>query len=118
MNNAEQQFLNDPDKRFWTTADKLHTNLNPGDYMHVVLGLFFLKDVSDAFKERREELEAAFADPASDYYTRQARRGDPPGPRSGRAALRRMVAGGLRLSRRLLDLSAIGTARASRTAIV
>jgi type I restriction enzyme M protein len=36
--------------------------------MHVVLGLVFLKYVSDAFKERREELKAAFADPANDYY--------------------------------------------------
>jgi type I restriction enzyme M protein len=68
MNNEEQQFLNDLDKRLWTAADKLRANLNPGDYMHVVLGLVFLKYVSDAFKERREELKAAFADPANDYY--------------------------------------------------
>jgi type I restriction enzyme M protein len=32
--------------------------------MHVVLGLVFLKYVSDAFSERREELKAAFADPS------------------------------------------------------
>ena len=68
MNDAEQQFLNDLDKRLWTAADKLRANLNPGDYMHVVLGLVFLKYVSDAFKERREELKAAFVDPANDYY--------------------------------------------------
>jgi len=68
LNNAEQQFLNDLDKRLWTAADKLRANLNPGDYMHVVLGLVFLKYVSDAFKERREELKTAFADPANDYY--------------------------------------------------
>jgi type I restriction enzyme M protein len=68
MNDEEQQFLNDLDKRLWTAADKLRANLNPGDYMHVVLGLVFLKYVSDAFKERREELKAAFADPTNDYY--------------------------------------------------
>jgi len=34
----------------------------------VVLGLIFLKYVSDAFKERRAELEAAFRDPNHDYY--------------------------------------------------
>lgn len=50
MNNAEQQFLNDLDKRLWTAADKLRANLNPSDYMHVVLGLVFLKYVSDAFR--------------------------------------------------------------------
>ena len=68
MDDKQQQFLNDLDKRLWTAADKLRANLNPGDYMHVVLGLVFLKYVSDAFKERREELNAAFVDPANDYY--------------------------------------------------
>jgi type I restriction enzyme M protein len=37
-------------------------------YKHVVLGLIFLKYVSDAFKERREELQAAFKDPKNDYH--------------------------------------------------
>lgn len=68
MEQQEQQFLNDLDKRLWTAADKLRANVNPSDYMHVVLGLVFLKYVSDAFKERREELKAAFTDPANDYY--------------------------------------------------
>jgi type I restriction enzyme M protein len=36
--------------------------------MHVVLGLVFLKYISDAFKERRLELQAAFQDPTNDYY--------------------------------------------------
>ena len=68
MNNEEQQFLNDLDKRLWDAADRLRSNVNPSDYMHVVLGLVFLKYISDAFKERRVELEAAFNDPANDYY--------------------------------------------------
>ncbi len=68
MNTEEQQFLNDLDKRLWDAADRLRSNVNPGDYMHVVLGLVFLKYVSDAFKERRAELEAAFRNPADDYY--------------------------------------------------
>lgn len=68
MNNAGQQYLNDLDKRLWSAADRLRANVNPGDYMHVVLGLVFLKYVSDAFKERRNELEEAFHDPANDYY--------------------------------------------------
>ena len=68
MNSEEQQFLNDLDKRLWNAADRLRSNVNPSDYMHVVLGLVFLKYVSDAFKERRTELQAAFTDPAHDYY--------------------------------------------------
>ncbi len=68
MNNTGQQYLNDLDKRLWSAADRLRANVNPGDYMHVVLGLVFLKYVSDAFKERRDELEKAFHDPANDYY--------------------------------------------------
>ena len=68
MNPEDQQFLNNLDKQLWSSADRLRANVNPGDYMHVVLGLVFLKYVSDAFKERREELQAAFTDPANDYY--------------------------------------------------
>ena len=53
MNNEEQQFLNDLDRQLWNAADRLRSNVNPSDYMHVVLGLVFLKYISDAFKERR-----------------------------------------------------------------
>ena len=68
MNLEEQQFLSDLDKRLWTMANKLLPMLDAAVYKHVVLGLIFLKYVSDAFKERRAELEAAFRDPNHDYY--------------------------------------------------
>ncbi len=68
MDQSEQQFLNDLDKRLWTMANKLLPMLDAAVYKHVVLGLIFLKYVSDSFKERRAELQAAFADPANDYY--------------------------------------------------
>ena len=68
MNSEEQQFLNDLDKKLWTAANKLLPMLDAAVYKHVVLGLIFLKYVSDAFKERRDELQAAFADPKNDYY--------------------------------------------------
>lgn len=68
MNNEEQQFLNNLDKQLWDAADRLRSAVNPSEYMHVVLGLVFLKYISDAFKERRLELEAAFKDPDNDYY--------------------------------------------------
>jgi len=64
---AEQAFLDDLDKKLWNAADRLRSNLDAAVYKHAVLGLIFLKYVSDAFDLRREELEAAFRDPANDY---------------------------------------------------
>ncbi|MDH5361128.1 MAG: type I restriction-modification system subunit M [Gammaproteobacteria bacterium] len=64
----EQQFLNSLDKKLWTSADKLRSSLDAAVYKHAVLGLIFLKYVSDAFEERREELLQQFKDPKDDYY--------------------------------------------------
>ena len=64
----EQQFLNELDKKLWTAANKLLPMLDAAVYKHVVLGLIFLKYVSDSFKERRADLESAFRDPLNDYY--------------------------------------------------
>lgn len=68
MNQEEQKFLNDLDKTLWTAADKLRTTLSAAEYKHAVLGLIFLKYVSDTFQERREELETQLKDPKSDIY--------------------------------------------------
>lgn len=68
MPEREQQFLNDLDKRLWTMADRLRSNLDAAVYKHAVLGLIFLKYVSDSFDERRRELEAAFRNPEHEYY--------------------------------------------------
>lgn len=65
---ADQQFLDDLDKKLWNAADRLRSNLDAAVYKHAVLGLIFLKYVSDAFDLRREELEASFRDPKSEYY--------------------------------------------------
>ena len=42
----------------WQAADKLRSNMDAAEYKHVVLGLIFLKYISDAFEERHAELEA------------------------------------------------------------
>lgn len=68
MNNVEQQFFNDLEKKLWTAADKLRSSLDASVYKHVVLGLIFLKYVSDAFEERQNELRAQFQNPDHDYY--------------------------------------------------
>ncbi|MCX4241349.1 class I SAM-dependent DNA methyltransferase [Paraliomyxa miuraensis] len=52
----------------WQAADKLRNNLDAAEYKHVVLGLVFLKYVSDVFEDRRARLEAtrdAGTDPES-----------------------------------------------------
>jgi type I restriction enzyme M protein len=42
----------------WAAADKLRNNMDAAEYKHVVLGLIFLKYISDAFKERHDQLLA------------------------------------------------------------
>ena len=39
--------------QLWAAADKLRGNMEPSDYKHVVLGLIFLKYISDAFEAKR-----------------------------------------------------------------
>jgi type I restriction-modification system DNA methylase subunit len=68
MKPEEQHFLDNPDKELWTAANKLLPMLDAAVYKHVVLGLIFLKYISDAFAQRRIELEAAFRDPENEYY--------------------------------------------------
>lgn len=46
------------EQRLWDTADALRGNQEPSEYKHVVLGLIFLKYISDRFETRRRELEA------------------------------------------------------------
>jgi type I restriction enzyme M protein len=52
----------------WDAADRLRNKMDAAEYKHIVLGLIFLKYVSDMFASRRAELEAALTDPDSDYY--------------------------------------------------
>ena len=72
MNKTEQEFLNDLDKKLWTSADKLRSNVDAAVYKHVVLGLIFLKYVSDTFEERRQELKKKFTNKKDDYYIADA----------------------------------------------
>jgi type I restriction enzyme M protein len=44
--------------KLWEMADKLRGNIQPSDYKDVVLGLIFLKYISDSFEEKYNELVA------------------------------------------------------------
>lgn len=46
------------EKTLWKTADKLRKNIDAAEYKHIVLGLIFLKYISDAFEELYEKLKA------------------------------------------------------------
>src|SRR5438067_2467597 len=56
------------EETLWQAADKMRGHMDSAEYKHVVLGLIFLKYISDAFEERRRQLEACTADPANDLY--------------------------------------------------
>lgn len=45
------------EKQLWKAADKLRKNIDAAEYKHVVLGLIFLKYISDAFEELHERLK-------------------------------------------------------------
>ncbi len=48
--------------KLWLTADKLRNNMDAAEYKHVVLGLIFLKYISDSFEEHRAKLLAGQGD--------------------------------------------------------
>ena len=46
------------EKTLWATADKLRNNMDAAEYKHVVLGLIFLKYISDSFEDLYNTLKA------------------------------------------------------------
>src|SRR3989454_8373659 len=49
--------------QLWAAADKMRGHMDASEYKHVCLGLIFLKYISDAFEEKREQLLFGFSDP-------------------------------------------------------
>ena len=56
--------LADIERTLWAAADKLRGSMDAAEYKHVVLGLIFLKYVSDAYSEVRAQLEDEIDDGA------------------------------------------------------
>src|SRR5476649_2044216 len=50
--------------KLWLAADKLRNNMDAAEYKHVVLGLIFLKYISDSFEEHHAKLKAGKGDSA------------------------------------------------------
>lgn len=60
--------IQDIKKTLWAAADKLRANMDAAEYKHIVLGLIFIKYVSDTFQARRDELIKRFTDPNDPYF--------------------------------------------------
>ncbi len=58
----------DFEAQLWAAADKMRGHMDASEYKHVCLGLIFLKYISDAFEEKREQLLFGFSDPKSDWF--------------------------------------------------
>jgi type I restriction enzyme M protein len=59
------------EKTLWAAADKLRSNMDAAEYKHVVLGLIFLKYISDAFNGRYDQLKLELEDPKSDWFVEE-----------------------------------------------
>jgi type I restriction enzyme M protein len=62
------------EQKLWEAADLLRSNMDPAEYKHVVLGLIFLKYISDAFEAHRDRLQTLVKEPKSEYYIREEAR--------------------------------------------
>ena len=60
--------INDIRKTLWAAADKLRANMDAAEYKHLVLGLIFLKYISDTFTARRAEIEARLKNPDDEFH--------------------------------------------------
>jgi len=62
------EFEND----LWKASNKLRGSIEGSQYKHIVLALMFLKYLSDAYEERREELQKRIQDKNDDLYEEDA----------------------------------------------
>ncbi|HET8956403.1 MAG TPA: class I SAM-dependent DNA methyltransferase [Solirubrobacterales bacterium] len=56
-------------KELWEACDRLRGSVESAEYKHLVLGLVFLKYISDSFERRRAVIEAATRDEGSELFT-------------------------------------------------
>ena len=49
--------IKDLERTLWAAADKLRSNMDAAEYKHIVLGLIFLKYISDAFADMYIQLQ-------------------------------------------------------------
>ena len=52
----------------WKAADKLRNQMDAAEYKHIVLGLIFLKYISDTFDIQKNKIKEMVSDPKSDFF--------------------------------------------------
>ena len=52
----------------WKSADKLRAQMDAAEYKHIVLGLIFLKYISDTFVKQQQKVRNMVSEPTSDYF--------------------------------------------------
>ncbi len=52
----------------WKSAEKLRDQMDAAEYKHIVLGLIFLKYISDSFVGHKEKIKEMVTDPKSDFF--------------------------------------------------
>ena len=57
--------------KLYQAADKLRNNMDAAEYKHVVLGVIFLKYISDSFEEKYNFLLEELANPQSEFYIKE-----------------------------------------------
>ena len=55
-------------KKLWASADKLRAQMDAAEYKHIVLGLIFLKYISDTFVKQQDKVRHMVSKPLSDYF--------------------------------------------------
>ena len=55
-------------KTLWASANQLRNQVDAAEYKHLVLGLIFLKYISDTFVKQQDKIQSLVSDPSSDYF--------------------------------------------------
>ncbi len=64
----------DFEKELWSAADKLRGSIDASEYKYIILGLIFLKYISDSFKQRKTILEQWVKDPQNKIDSEESRK--------------------------------------------
>jgi type I restriction enzyme M protein len=55
-------------QKLWKAADSLRGQMDAAEYKHIVLGLIFLKYISDSFMQQKARIKELVTDPKSDFF--------------------------------------------------
>ena len=66
--------IKDLKRTLWATTDKLRANMDAAEYKRRMLGLVFVRYMSDTFQAKKTELTARLANPAEDSHRPQSGR--------------------------------------------